>query len=120
MKELGERSTASEERVRACIESADSHLYVIEECGRFAACATLCIGRTPEMVIGFVEAVAVLSEMRGKHLGRAIVEHVISECRRLGVMQIHLTSSPKRIAANGLYQRLGFERKETNVYVMKL
>jgi hypothetical protein len=31
-----------------------------------------------------------------------------------------LTSNPKRIAANKLYQAMGFERKETNVYRMKL
>ena len=30
-----------------------------------------------------------------------------------------LTSNPKRVAANKLYQAMGFERKETNVYRMK-
>lgn len=31
-----------------------------------------------------------------------------------------LTSNPTRIAANKLYQKLGFEQKQTNVYRMNL
>ena len=33
---------------------------------------------------------------------------------------IHLTSNPKREAANALYQKMGFEKKETNCYMMKI
>jgi len=38
----------------------------------------------------------------------------------LGVEKLKFTSKPQRIAANALYQKMGFERKETNVYEMKL
>ena len=34
----------------------------------------------------------------------------------LGAKTIDLTSRPSREAANRLYQRLGFEMRETNVY----
>lgn len=34
------------------------------------------------------------------------------------VQRLHLTSSPRRVAANGLYQRLFFVRYETNCYQM--
>jgi ribosomal protein S18 acetylase RimI-like enzyme len=34
-----------------------------------------------------------------------------------GVRDVELSSNPSREAANRLYQRLGFERRETNVYV---
>ena len=32
---------------------------------------------------------------------------------------LNFTSRPARVAANKLYQKLGFKRKETNVYTMK-
>jgi transcriptional regulator with XRE-family HTH domain len=41
-------------------------------------------------------------------------------CKEQGIDTLMLTSNPKRIAANALYQSLGFERKETNVYRMKM
>ena len=34
-----------------------------------------------------------------------------------GVLMLELTSMPYRQAANRLYRRLGFVRKQTNVYV---
>ena len=120
MHELSPGATATEERVRRVIEEPNMHQYSAFEEGRMVACATLCVCHTPEMVIGFVEAVVVASAFRGRHIGRQIMERIISDARTFGVQQIHLTSNPKRVAANGLYQALGFEKKETNVYVMKL
>jgi ribosomal protein S18 acetylase RimI-like enzyme len=35
------------------------------------------------------------------------------------VIAIELTTAPEREAANRLYARLGFERRETNVYVWR-
>lgn len=120
MHELSPSAVATEERVRKVIEDPNMHQYAAFDNDRMVACATLCVCHTPEMKIGFVEAVVVAVEYRGQHLGRKIMERIISDARAFGVQQIHLTSNPQRIAANGLYQALGFEKKETNVYVMKL
>lgn len=35
-------------------------------------------------------------------------------------VDLHLTSMPSRVEANELYQSLGFEQRETNVYKMSL
>ena len=120
MRELSPGAAATEERVRRVIEDPNMHQYAAFEEGRMVGCATLCVCHTPEMVIGFVEAVVVASVFRGRHIGRQIIERIISDAGTFGVQQIHLTSYPKRVAANGLYQALGFEKKETNVYVMVL
>ena len=55
---------------------------------------------------------------RGRGYGRALVAHAIEEAKRAGVKQLMLTSNSLRIAANQLYQAMGFERKETNCYKM--
>ncbi len=69
---------------------------------------------------GLVEDVVVDSDYRGQGLGQKIMEHLIDSARSRGIKQIYLTSRPGRAAGNNLYQKLGFEKKETNVYVMKL
>lgn len=78
------------------------------------------MAHTPEFTLGFVESVTVLSECRGQHIGRKLMEHLIAEAKRMGVQSLHLTSNPKRMAANGLYQAMGFVRYETNCYTMIL
>ena len=42
--------------------------------------------------------------------------HVVTLARTLGLDFVELTSRPSREAANGLYQSIGFRRRETNVY----
>ena len=83
------------------------------------ACACLCVAHSPEFTLGFVESVPVLSTQRGKGYGRMLMEHLIAEARRLRVDRLHLTSNPKRVAANVLYQKLGFMRYDTNCYQLE-
>lgn len=125
MHELSPSACATEERVRKVIEDPNMHLYIVQngsECSesRMVACATLCVCHTPEMVIGFVEAVVVTAACRGQHLGRKLMEKLITDAKGFGLQTLHLTSNPRRVAANGLYQALGFERYETNCYKMNI
>ena len=98
----------------------NSHLYVIREDGRIVACASLCIYHQPFSTDATIESVVVSSKMRGKGLGRKLMEHLLAEAVRMNVDCIHLTSNPSRVAANALYQKMGFEKNETNCYVVKV
>jgi len=49
-------------------------------------------------------------------VGAALNEAALEHARALGAKTVDLTSRPSREAANRLYQRLGFEPRETNVY----
>ena len=98
----------------------NSHLYVIREGGRIVACASLCNFHQPFSTDATIESVVVSSKMRGKGLGRKLMEHLLDEAVRMNVDCIHLTSKPTRVAANALYRKLGFERKETNCYTKKI
>ncbi|MCC6568182.1 MAG: GNAT family N-acetyltransferase, partial [Anaerolineales bacterium] len=50
----------------------------------------------------------------------AMIARAIELAREAGASNISLTSNPKREAANLLYQRLGFQRRETNLYILHL
>lgn len=120
MHELSLSSYCDEAKLSRAVSDSNSIVLAAIEDERIVGTATLCIAHTPEFTLGFVEAVVVLHEYRGRHIGRMLMERVIEDARHYGVQHLHLTSSPKRFVANELYVSLGFQKKETNVYVMNL
>lgn len=81
---------------------------------------TLAIYRIPTGCRAWIEDVVVDSEFRGMQLGRLLIEKTIEVARRLSPCTLMLTSRPSRVAANKLYQSIGFQYKETNAYKMTL
>ncbi len=116
MHELSSSSYCNEAILDAILADDNSHAYVIREEGHIVAAGTLCVIHTLEFTNACIESVVVSSSQRGKGLGRLLVEHMINEAKRMKVHSIHLTSNPKRVAANNLYQSLGFVKYETNCY----
>jgi len=57
---------------------------------------------------------------RGTGAGEALVRAAAAVARARNAGRLELTSSPWRESANRLYQRLGFQRRETNVYRLDL
>ena len=49
-----------------------------------------------------------------------LMNYAIAQAKVLGIAKIDLTSHPSRDAANRLYQRLGFELRDTNAYRLVL
>jgi ribosomal protein S18 acetylase RimI-like enzyme len=49
-------------------------------------------------------------------VGELLNRAALDEARSRGAKDVSLTSRPSREAANRLYQRIGFERRDTNVY----
>ena len=122
MRELSPDLVVTTRMLWNTVESANAHLFTaIDDDGRIVGCATLCVFESPTGRKASVEDVVVLSSCRGQHLGKALMEHLIDyACRELKDLDLHLTSQPKRVAANKLYQSLGFELRGTNFYRMKI
>jgi len=64
----------------------------------------------------WIEDVVVDEGARGRGVGTALVREALRLAADYGARTVELTSRPSRTAANRLYQRLGFERRETSVY----
>lgn len=121
MGELDPEIVVTPEMVRRMLESASSHFFAIMAEDHIIACATLCVFDSPTGRKASVEDVVVNSKYRGQGLGKMLMQNVIAFAKaELKTVDLHLTSRPHRVAANGLYQSLGFGQKETNVYVLKL
>lgn len=70
----------------------------------------------PTGVRAWIEDVVVDEAARGQGAGQALVEAAVAHAEKIGARTVDLTSRPSREAANRLYQRAGFELRETNVY----
>ncbi|RNI23183.1 GNAT family N-acetyltransferase [Flexivirga caeni] len=77
---------------------------------------TLATFPCPTGVRAWIEDVVVSEDARGSGAGSDLVRAAIERAAALGARTIDLTSRPDRAAANRLYQRLGFELRDTNVY----
>ena len=122
MYELDPEMKVSSADVLRMVESDASHFFAAaDDAGRIVGCATLCVYDSPTGRKASVEDVVVSSRFRGQGLGKLLMEHVIAYAKtQLHQVDLHLTSRPHRVAANALYCRLGFEKRETNAYVLKI
>ena len=121
MGQLTARSIAfTAEDYRQLLESPSSKLLLLLGEGGVVGMLTVGMYASPTGTKAWIEDVVVDESMRGSGLGRRLVEHAIDYCREEGIDTVYLTSNPKRVAANALYQSVGFVRKETNMYKMEL
>jgi len=120
MHELSATSFCNKELLMNALNDANVHVYVIKDCGHIVATGTLCIKHTLEFTIADVESVVVSSKCRGRGYGKELMTAMIEAAKMMNVHHIQLTSNSARVAANQLYQEMGFERYETNCYKMIL
>ena len=111
--------TLTEEIFNQLIASSNSHLFFLLKEEQIAGMLTVGIYYSPTGGKAWIEDVVVDESFRGQGLSKLLVAHAIEFVKAKQVPSLMLTSNPKRIAANKLYQAMGFERKETNVYRMK-
>jgi ribosomal protein S18 acetylase RimI-like enzyme len=91
-------------------------LFAARREGEIVGLLTLAVFRIPTAVRAWIEDVVVDERARGHGVGEALSRAALAEAAHRGAKTIDLTSRPSREAANRLYQRIGFVRRETNVY----
>lgn len=105
------------EQLGEVVSSPATDLFVaIDDDGEIVGMSTLAVFRIPTGLRAWIEDVVVDGAARGRGVGEALTRAMLDRARELGCRTVDLTSRPSREAANRLYQRLGFERRETNVY----
>jgi len=84
--------------------------------GRIIGMLTLAVFRIPTGIRAWIEDVSVDASARGRGVGEMLTRAAIRFASERGSRTVELSSRPSREAANRLYQRVGFVRRETNVY----
>lgn len=108
------------DQLAAIVEDPFSVLYVARLDGDIVGSLTLAMYQIPTGLKAWIEDVVVDGTVRGRGVGEALSAAALDEARRRGAKDVSLTSRPFRESANRLYQRLGFQPYETNVYRFKL
>ena len=106
----------SPDHLAALVASEDTVLFVARVDGRILGSLTLAFYRIPTGTKAWIEDVVVDADARGHGVGELLNRAALDEARSRGAKDVSLTSRPSREAANRLYQRIGFEPRETNVY----
>ena len=88
--------------------------------GQVVGCLTLAVFRIPTGVRAWIEDVVVDGAARGHGVGETLCRAAIARAGAFGARTVDLTSRPSREAANRLYLKLGFVRRETNVYRLEI
>jgi ribosomal protein S18 acetylase RimI-like enzyme len=81
---------------------------------------TLALFRIPTGLRAWVEDVVVDESARRQGVGEALTQEASRLASESGARTVDLTSRPSREAAIRMYTKLGFERRETNVYRVEL
>lgn len=90
------------------------------ENGNIIGALTLTVYRVPTGIRSIIEDVIVDISARGEGFGEALMLRAIDLAREKGAGNISLTSNPLRVAANSLYVKLGFKKRETNTFQIRL
>ncbi len=107
----------------AIIDSDASHLLLARDPDaddRIVGSLTLVVFPIPTGRRAWIEDVVVDGAARGRGVGETLNRYALELALSLGATTVDLTSRPSREAANRLYQRIGFEQRETNIYRFEL
>jgi ribosomal protein S18 acetylase RimI-like enzyme len=107
----------SREQLEEIVASPATDLLIArDEAGTIVGSLTLVLFRIPTGLRAWIEDVVVDASARGQGVGETLNRYAIDVAAEHGARTVDLTSRPSREAANRLYLRLGFQKRESNVY----
>ena len=84
--------------------------------GTIAGMLTLVMFPLPTGLRARIEDVVVDEQFRGRGAGEELSREAVRIARAAGARTVDLTSRPSRGAAGRLYERIGFQQRESRVY----
>lgn len=102
--------------LRTLIGFEGNRVLIARVDGRIVGTLTLVLFPIPTGLRAWIEDVVVDEAARGHGVGAALTLRAIGLARDEGARTVDLTSRPSREAANRLYERLGFQLRESKLY----
>lgn len=115
--QLSTKSPApSPEALKRIVASPATALLIARDEGEIVGTLTLAMFQIPTGIRAWVEDVVVDEAARGRGAGQALTLEAIRIARASGAKTIDLTSRATREAAGRLYEKMGFQQRDTRVY----
>jgi len=110
------------ERLERLIADPDVVLLVAKDGDEVVGTTTVIVYTTPFWIKARLDEVVVDAAARGKGVGDALVDAALEVGRKRGAQVAELQSGrgPARAAAHRLYERIGFEIRDTDVFRISL
>lgn len=106
-----------EEALQNIVNSQTTSLWIARnEDDEIIAMLSLAIYRTTTGIHAWIEDVVVDQKARRQGVAGQLTQAALEFAQQNGAKAVSLTSRPEREAANQLYQKLGFELVNTNLY----
>lgn len=106
----------TKEDLEKVVSSSNNYLLIAREGDDIIGTLTLVFYWVPSGVKTWIEDVIVGENARGKGVATALMWHALNLAREKGAEKVDLSSRPWREAANNLYIKLGFEKRDSNMY----
>ena len=98
------------------VSSPADTLLIARHEGKIVGTLTLVMFPIPTGLRAWIEDVVVDESARGQGIGEALSLEALSIAQAAGARTVDLTSRPSRQAAGKLYEKVGFQLRETRVY----
>ena len=106
-----------EQALQNIVNSQTTSLWIARNIdGEIIAMLSLAIYRTTTGIHAWIEDVVVDQKARRQGVASLLTQAALEFAQQNGAKAVSLTSRPEREAANQLYQKLGFELVNTNLY----
>ncbi len=102
------------------VSSENNYLFIATEGFEIFGTLTLVFYWVPSGVKTWIEDVIVDDSARGKGVATALMWHAINLAQKKGAEKVDLSSRPWREAANSMYLKMGFEKRDSNMYRLYL
>jgi ribosomal protein S18 acetylase RimI-like enzyme len=116
----GDRDTVSELlrllSSTAEVTTDDTATYVAVTGDQVVGMVTLCVFRTLTGPKAHLDHLVVAPDARRRGIGRALVEHAMTQAQAAGASRIDLTAHERKRAGHALYEALGFRRRDTTAF----
>jgi ribosomal protein S18 acetylase RimI-like enzyme len=112
----------TEAEFKEMIEPKQNFLFIAREVStnKIAGVVMISIYRIPDSKKVYLDDIIVDEHFRGRGVATQLLEKVIATGKEHNAEYVLLTSNPNRIAGVKLYEKLGFKKRETNVYRLEL
>ena len=102
-----------------CIELYAARLKIGKK-NKIVGMASVVFYWVPTGLIAFIEEFTVNPDFQGRGIGKKLINILIASAKKKKAKHISTYTNPKRLAANAIYQKMGFFKKETNFYRINL
>ncbi len=106
----------TQDELETIVNAPGTVLLAGRQSGNLVGMLTLVTFAIPTGVRAIIEDVVVDEQYRGQGVAQALTREALVLAEAAGARTVDLTSRPSREAANRLYQKLGFQKRDSNVY----